>query len=346
MNINRTRDGEAPHSPSSESSDHDTINAAAALPAGAALGGAGAYAATHNESDRDDEDPYRLRGIPTARTPAATYDDDAERYMASAPQQQYQSQPAFQQQESVPNQSFFLPGQQADPAYQQPASTYQQQQPVSTYQQQPMPSYQQQPASTYQPQQPIQPAQAQYESPEPFPRDHERNNSSYGDWMAPAAVGAGAGVAGTAAYNHYNHANEPEPQAQQPLQQQETLPIQDPLVAQDPLGAQDPTSSTRDFSAAAETPAADNTFTPTPATVSEPAPTANANANGTFLSYPSTADTSTGLTGSSGSPVARLDGGLGGLEAKGAHETGRIIPIVRHDTDVSVSQLHVPGEFK
>lgn len=36
--------------------------------------------------------------------------------------------------------------------------------------------------------------------------------------------------------------------------------------------------------------------------------------------------------------------GLGGLEGKGAHETGRF-PVVRHDTDMSVSALHVPGEF-
>jgi hypothetical protein len=37
---------------------------------------------------------------------------------------------------------------------------------------------------------------------------------------------------------------------------------------------------------------------------------------------------------------------LGGLEAKGAHETGKFFPsVVRHDTNMSISKLHVPGEF-
>ena len=37
-------------------------------------------------------------------------------------------------------------------------------------------------------------------------------------------------------------------------------------------------------------------------------------------------------------------GRLGGRESKGAHET-RGFPVVRHDTDMSVSALHVPGEY-
>ena len=37
---------------------------------------------------------------------------------------------------------------------------------------------------------------------------------------------------------------------------------------------------------------------------------------------------------------------LGGLESEGAHETGKIFPkVIRHDTDMSISQLHVPGKF-
>lgn len=37
---------------------------------------------------------------------------------------------------------------------------------------------------------------------------------------------------------------------------------------------------------------------------------------------------------------------LGGLEKEGAHETGRMPMVIRHDTDISISRLHVPGEFK
>ena len=46
----------------------------------------------------------------------------------------------------------------------------------------------------------------------------------------------------------------------------------------------------------------------------------------------------TGVTAVSAPP-------LGGHEAEGAHTTGRLFPIVRHDTDMSISNLHVPGEF-
>lgn len=37
---------------------------------------------------------------------------------------------------------------------------------------------------------------------------------------------------------------------------------------------------------------------------------------------------------------------LGGLESEGAHETGHLPKVIRHDTDISVSRLHVPGQFK
>jgi len=44
-----------------------------------------------------------------------------------------------------------------------------------------------------------------------------------------------------------------------------------------------------------------------------------------------------------GSDVAA--GELGGLEREGARETGAIFPMIRHDTNMSISQLHVPGKF-
>ena len=37
---------------------------------------------------------------------------------------------------------------------------------------------------------------------------------------------------------------------------------------------------------------------------------------------------------------------LGGLEREGAHETGTIYPkVMRHDTEMSISQLHIPGKY-
>jgi hypothetical protein len=321
LNISRTRDFDAPQSPSSESSDRDTINAAPAV-----------VPIIHTNEparnySRDDEDPYRLKGIAShspGMTPGATYDDDQARYMANP--QQYSGQQAVQ------DQSFFLPGQQ-----------HLNQSPASAYQQQPM---QQQPI------QPNQPAQRTFDSPSAY----ERTQSSYGDWMAPAAVGAGAGIAGTAAYNHYKQddtANNNEPDLQQQAAK-EAAQIDDggheansaaAPISTFPAAANDaPDANSRDIAAA---PALSTPTYNAPGTVNNPpidTQVASNGPNGTYLSYPSS--TGSGLAGSSNTPVAPMDGGLGGLESRGAHETGRIFPsVVRHNTDISVSQLHVPGEF-
>jgi hypothetical protein len=319
LNISRTREFNAPQSPSSESSDRDTINAApAVVPIIQTNEPARKYS-------RDDEDPYRLRGIAShspGMTPGAapTYDDDQARYMANP--QPYSGQQAAQ------DQSFFLPGQQH--LNTQPASAYQQQ------------SIQQQSN---------QPAQRTFDSPSAY----ERSQSSYGDWMAPAAVGAGAGIAGTAAYNHYKQddtANNNEPDLQQQAAK-EAAQIDDsgheanstvaPISAF-PAPANDaPATASRDIASAPalSTPTYN---APAPSTINDPSIDTQVAGNGTYLSYPSS--TGSGLAGSSDTPVSPMDGGLGGLESRGAHETGHIFPsVVRHNTDISVSQLHVPGEF-
>jgi hypothetical protein len=330
LNISRTRDFDAPQSPSSESSDRDTINA---VPAVVPIIQTNEPARKYS---RDDEDPYRLKGIAShspGMTPAATtaYDDDQARYMANP--QPYAGQQAVQ------DQSFFLPGQQ-----------HLNQPPASAYQQQPI---QQQPIQQQQP------AQRTFDGPNAY----ERNQSSYGDWMAPAAIGAGAGIAGTAAYNHYKQDDNPTSNNNEPdLQQQaaqEAAQIDDsgheansaaaPIntfpvapISTFPAAAND--APTREIAAppALSTP----TYT-TPSTATNPSvdtQVAGNGPNGTYLSYNS--PTGSGLAGTSDTPVSPMAGGLGGLESRGAHETGHIFPsVVRHNTDISVSQLHVPGEF-
>lgn len=177
--------------------------------------------------------------------------------------------------------------------------------------------------------------------------------------MAPAALGAGAGVAGAAAYNHHNNGNE------QKLQEQAAREAE--LV--DDGGAQAGTSRyepntlepSLEQQAAKEAELVDDggadlagnrglataPTNSTPGTVDNAPLAAQPAANGpnsTFLSYPSTAGS--GVAGSSDLSAAPLDGALGGLESRGAHETGHIFPsVVRHNTDISVSQLHVPGSF-
>ncbi|KAI3488056.1 hypothetical protein L1887_47934 [Cichorium endivia] len=262
MNLPRSND--APLSPSSDSSGRDTTLAAAALPGSHTAG------PSHADYGRSDEDPYRLRGI-ASHSPAAT----------PAPATVV-----------APAKATTLPGQQPASTYQQPASTYQQ--PASTYQQP-------EPLQQYQQQAPIQPAQTYAaQDPASYP-SHERGQSSYGDWMAPAALGAGAGAAGTAAYNHYNNQSEPEP-------------------------TQYPSATTApEPGAAGDRSLAD----PMPAAPSTVAPTTEGS---TYLSYPSTAGN--GVAGSSSAaaaPVANASAsndGLGGLEARGAHETGQIFPRV------------------
>lgn len=314
--LNLSSGNAALQSPSSESSDHNTIQAT------------GAYFGTQGtDHGRSDEDPYRLRGIAshspekvttpataaaaTAAPKTASYDDDQERYMASQPQA-YQSQ--VPPQEPVQNKAFYLPGQ-------QPATTYQQAQPVQA------------PA-----QQSFEPAQARgldSADSSALPRDPDPRHSSYGNWMAPAALGAGAGVAGTAAYNHMNNK---EDDIQQ--QQQQQQPLQPETGVAGSRGLEDSLPA----APAPTTTSSTNNIIPIPAYNNADMPneqiTNTASAGPTTLNY--------GPAPTTAAAATTTDKGttLGGQEAAGAHETGHIFPsVVRHDTDISVSQLHVPGSF-
>ena len=318
LNVNRTRNFDAPQSPSSESSDRDTINAAPAVaPAVVPIIRADDSGRKYS---RDNEDPYRLQGIAShspGMTPGANYDEDQARYMANPQSRSAQPQ----------DQSFFLPGQQ---------------------------HLSQQPASVYQQAEHIQPAQ-------PNPSNYERNQSSYSDWVATAAVGVGAGAAGAAAYNHYNHDDKADLQRQAATEAAlvddggveaarvnnvpsatESAPFGAPRDAQSaPIITPVGNSTT---SAPVITPVGNGT-TDTVNTKPDASQVAGNDPNTTYLSYASNTSGS-GIAGSSDISAPNLDGGLGGLEARGAHETGQMFPkVIRHDTDISVSQLHVPGEF-
>ena len=316
------RDYDAPQSPSSESSDRDTINAAPAVaPAVVPIIRTDEPGRKYS---RDGEDPYRLQGIAShspGMTPGATnYDEDQARYMANPQLSSAQPQ----------DQSFFLPGQQ---------------------------HLSQQPASVYQQAEHIQPAQ-------PNSSNYDRDQSSYSDWVAPAAVGVGAGAAGAAAYNHYNHDDKSDLQRQAATEAAlvddggvEAAPSAAPVNNVSSATENAPFGAPRDArSAPIITPVGNST---TSAPVITPVgngtidtadnkpvapPVTGNDPNTTYLSYAS--NTGSGIAGSSDISAPKLDGGLGGLESRGAHETGQIFPkVIRHDTDISVSQLHVPGEF-
>ena len=153
------------------------------LNAGAVAVAAPVLTSRHAEYSRGDENPYSLKGIasdsPTVAGPVSPVSPAS----YDEDQARYMTHPAqHQSQQTAPvDRSMFLPGQQELA-----------QQPVSAYQQ-PAPIYQQ-PAAIHPPE------------------------NRHADWVAPAAVGAGAGVAGTAAYNYYNGDREPEMQEQQEQQ--------------------------------------------------------------------------------------------------------------------------------
>ena len=244
----------------------------------------------------------------------------------------------------VPTQTFVLPIQSEAPMnqvqQQEPLSGYQyrQQEPVSDYQyrqQEPLSDRQyrqQEPLSGYQYQQPQMSSIPQYQQPEPV-ADHGyrqqepltnyqsvetqpaptqpqvlRHESSYGDWMAPAAGGAAVGALGAGAYQRH--------QQQQQQQQQQYDAI--PEVSSKGLGSN---AAANDFVYPAGT-----------AVSTEPSP------------VPTQSTAPTSVFGSDGTKSTTE--GLGGLENKGARSTGHIFPsVVRHNTDMSVSNLHIPGEF-
>ncbi|KAF2758167.1 hypothetical protein EJ05DRAFT_379637 [Pseudovirgaria hyperparasitica] len=137
------------------------------------------------------------------------------------------------------------------------------------------------------------------------PPDAPRVNSLYGDWMAPAAGGAAAGVLGSEVIRHHNHQNEQIPDAL------ETHPIK-------------PTAPT-------------HTVQPI---VPIPVPSASAS-SGPLVDSVLTSPTS--LLSDSTGPVATADA-VGDVSTPTTSPTTHP-GMTRHGTDFSVSDLHVPGEY-
>lgn len=332
----------------SDSDDRNTIGAAGVL-AGSA------------QHEYGGQDPYRLDGV------RGSY--DGERHATLA-----QDQPVLQSADRalaapVVAQSANVPQQQA---YQEPV--YQQQQPAVAQQ----PIAQQQPAVSQQPMAQQQPTIAQQGQSAPTSAfDNMRHNSSYGDWMGPAAggavAGAGAGVLGTEAYRrHQRDATVPETEGDvSPVSPTEaTDPVADAAVVPAEIPSEAATSSAA-YAAVPVNPTASEELaepaetrrgspgiiglsdaaTPVTSLPSKPSFGDRSNIDG-ILSGTSTPPTtaaaiSAPLSAPSAGTAARSeDEGLGGNERVGAHETGELFPrVIRHDTSLSVSALHVPGEF-
>ncbi|KAK4556506.1 phosphatidylinositol 4,5-bisphosphate-binding protein [Recurvomyces mirabilis] len=358
-NVPRTR--ALTPSSGSEETDRDVL----------AAGGSGLLAGSAAEAyDRTGQNPYKLDGvsagnrtIPDYQPGPATvegrqyYDDD---------EPVYPSQAAEVIHAPTQTQTYSLPVQPNQPVNQQQpavAATL----PPSTYD----PTSQTSGLYTQQPQQTtFSPAQQR-----PFlGNTPDRYNSMYGDWMAPTAAGVagvGAGVAGGEYLRNQRETNaaREQEQAYAPTTLQEetrspmvndmgvmaegipnrpgsndnlaalTAPSAAPAETSMPLQQSEVVPPVRSAPAPVITSlAAARVIAPTPLRQSEvPEPVDN---------LPATVTSSEGREGRTGLDGGEMGGsGLGGLEAKGAHETGRFAPIVRHDTDMSISALHIPGEY-
>lgn len=332
--------------------------------------GAGAPFPNQTDDRKYEADPYRLEGIAThtnapqavsqlerdrkqenedkvpvtspARTPAASQ-------FETNPVDRSNGQPSFQD-SPYPRVSSF---------HQQPVQTQTFAMPMQT-QQQPL-------------------KQVQFTQASPLDQQ-PRKHSTYGDWLAPAAAGAGAGALGAAAYNKHKDGQDdgeagvnladrdeplsnpttgnavpiatttntiahtqpnafptyPEPQTysnpgQQPLYDgSEASGLETPRVTS---AAALPTMTTGSAKAGAYNDnrgiSGETTNVPTPASSAAP------------ISASAFGSTNAGST-----TIPYQDERLGGHEGKGARQTGSFFPaVVRHNTDMSVSQLHVPGEF-
>jgi len=253
---------------------------------------------TQKDYDVKNEDPYRLSGVPSHIRTVSGYTEGTglTSYDGQTPSPTQQRQPsALYQQPPKNGPSTSVQPQTYQPTYQstqvaQPQAQHQHQQ------QQPAPL---QPQHVNQPQ----PQPQSFLGSEPAVATHPlaRQNSSYGDWMAPAAAGAGAGAIGVAAYEKYHNAAasmQKEPAHEPPV---ESSPNADAFASN---------------SSAME--------------ASRPS-----------VSSDGALSASTAATEVSRGPAV----GLGGNEAEGARETGNLPTVVRHNTAMSASALHVPGEY-
>jgi hypothetical protein len=238
--------------------------------------------------------------------PPAPQNDYAYVYNTDNPYQPQLSQQQYPVQGQATQYSNFEPA-----SYQQPPATQYTNPEPTGYQQAPAAQYSNPEPSSYQ-DVPSQAPAPIFGSANPGVARHD---STYGNWMAPAAVGAGAGALGATAYQHHQQ------QPNRVIPQTPELEIEQPLA-----------SST--------TPRGPEIATPIPTTIpiaSEP---------DSLATTPATSVNKSFLDGVEAVPAAaspKVTNGGFGAEADGA--SGRPPRPLRNNTDISVSDLHVPGEY-
>jgi hypothetical protein len=209
--------------------------------------------------------------------------------------------------------------------------------------------------------------------------DYQRHDSNYGSWMAPAAGGAAVGASAIGAEEYWQDQRRKgeELEAQQERERQAAVNGNN-LVPPEPMKRPSNGVNDRAISDVATSPTRTESTAPTtvsgfdqemgnvtpvviPSTTAgvHTQPTATTAENPMFApatvapeglhkqavsstvvpnSVPSSSTTTAQVVSHTAYDTNR-DGSIN------AHGTGNIFPILRHDTDTSISNLHVPGEF-
>lgn len=168
----------------------------------------------------------------------------------------------------------------------------------------------------------------------PYDEDTHRYSSNYGDWMAPAAGGAAVGVVGGAATEHYWR------QKRMEAEQSQSQPQPHSELGADvpPPRAQGHTVPSTAVSDRESRPSGEGM-----SSIASPASSAPTTLSGVESVHGSGEPKRVGTGISLESHTAYDTGRDGSLIAK---PTGAIFPsILRHNTDVTVRDLHVPGEY-
>jgi hypothetical protein len=307
-------------SPDSESDepDHSTIPAVTALPGVVALEPTRAVEPAHY-----DDNPYRLQGVSTHEQQPA---QQRVAFTSATPGSVAHARETLPLREGVDTPEHYQPN--AEESFNQTSAPQNNQTFVPPVQHA-APAHQ------------LQPDVLSQQSLAPVAKPI-RQNTNYGSWMAPAAAGVGAGALSSEAYHHQQDKDLPSADT---LAEEQQTPYEDERP-RDLTAGNNPTMPTSN-EAATNNPAAftsNNGISGATHTTTAPFPvliphSSNVPQSPEFVPYSSS-------TYGAETPRAESSDALGGLEREGAHETGAFFPkVVRHDTDMSVSQLHVPGEF-
>ena len=232
-----------------------------------------------------------------------------------------------------------------------------------------LPMHGQQPVRQVQSQPDVSPIEQQQQQQSLTPQHHTpvRQNTDYREWLAPATAGAGVGALGTAAYKQHNKSTvKEEPSADEVDANNDISAVaaRDEELPSATVDENNDLDSSRGMDAAAsEYPERASSLQPAVTTADAlPTSTVPAASAGTHIdpanygrttltpseikAIAATATETVPYRNPSLNATADASEELGGLEREGAHGTGHLFPaVIRHESTMSVSQLHVPGEF-